>query len=336
MTFADRLIETWYARRLTALGAALWPVSVVFGALAALRRAMYRRGWLRSVRLGVPVVVVGNITVGGTGKTPLVAALALALTKRGYHPGIVSRGYGRGPDDGRPLLVAPGDDPYRVGDEPLLLARAGYQVVVANDRVAAGRALLASSPDCDVILADDGLQHYSLARNVEIVVVDAQRAFGNGRQLPAGPLREPVSRLDTVDAVVALVTEPMGAPSHLAGASTMTLVGEIFVRVNDPRVTASAANFAGEGIHALAGIGNPVRFFTQLAGMNIDAIAHPFPDHHRFVPSDLAIPGARAILMTEKDALKCADFADERCWFLPVAARIDDALVSLIEGKLRG
>ena len=336
MTFADRLIEAWYSPRPSLLGTALWPASLVFGAAVALRRALYRHGLVRSVRLSVPVVVIGNITVGGSGKTPLVAALASALARRGHHPGIVSRGYGRNAEGGAPLLVTPNDDPHRVGDEPLLLARAGYPVVVARDRVAAGRALLAAHPDCDVILSDDGLQHYRLARIVEIAVVDTARAFGNRRPLPAGPLREPVSRLEAVDAVVALMAAQGSSPSMLPGAYTMTFAGEIFVCVNDPLTTAKALTFAGEGVHALAGIGNPARFFAQLATMGINAIPHPFPDHHRFVPADLAIDGARAILMTEKDALKCEDFADERCWYLPVRACVDEALVTLIEGKLRG
>ncbi len=287
--------------------------------------------------LPVPVVIVGNITVGGSGKTPLVAALAQALGQRGFHPGIVSRGYGRDHDNGDPLPVDPDADPRRAGDEPLLLARAGYPVVVARDRVAAGRALLAWHPACDVILADDGLQHFRLRRDVEIVVVDAARALGNGWLLPAGPLREPASRLRAVDAVVVLAAEGAHAPlPELFGAFTMTLVGDRFVRVDDPLTTLPASALAREGVHALAGIGHPARFFAQLAAMGIAATPHPFPDHHRFVAGDLALPDAQAILMTEKDALKCETFADERCWYLPVRARIDEALVNLIEGKLRG
>ena len=337
MTLADRLVDAWYSRRTTLLAAMLLPLSLCFRATVALRRVGYRSGLLRSMALPVPVVVVGNITVGGSGKTPLVAALALALAQRGFHPGIVSRGYGRDKDDDNPLPVDPDADPRRTGDEPLLLARAGFPVVVARDRVAAGRALLALHPACDVILSDDGLQHYRLRRSVEIAVVDAGRALGNGWLLPAGPLREPASRLRAVDAVVVLAAE--GAPAslpELRGAFTMTLVGVRFVRVDDPLTTLPASAFAREGVHALAGIGHPARFFAQLAAMGIAATPHPFPDHHRFVPGDLALPDAQAILMTEKDALKCEMFADERCWYLPVRARIDEALVNLIEGKLRG
>lgn len=335
MTLADRLVAAWYSPRRGALAISLLPASLAFGAGTALRRALYRRGLLRSVRLPVPVVVVGNIAVGGSGKTPLVAALARALLERGFHPGIVSRGYGRAHDDGAPLLVAADDDPGKVGDEPLLLARTGVPVVVARDRVAAARELLVQYPACDVIIADDGLQHYRLARSVEIAVIDATRALSNRWLLPAGPLREPVGRLDAVDAVVALV-EPGEPSSKPAGAFAMTLVGEVFARVDDPRITAPASAFLGTGVHALAGIGHPDRFFAQLARMGIVARTHPFPDHHRFTPNDLAIADARAILMTEKDAVKCEPFAGERCWYLPVAARVDAALVALIEGKLRG
>jgi tetraacyldisaccharide 4'-kinase len=337
VTLADRLVDAWYSPRTTLTAALLLPLSLCFRVAVALRRAGYRTGLLRSVALPVPVVIVGNITVGGSGKTPLVAALAQALAQRGFHPGIVSRGYGRDRDDGQALPVGPDDDPHQVGDEPLLLARAGYPVVVARDRVAAGRALLARHPGCDVILADDGLQHYRLRRDVEVAVVDAACALGNGWLLPAGPLREPASRLRAVDAVVVLAAEPVRALlPQLRGAFTMTLVGDRFVRVDDPLTTLPAAAFVREGVHALAGIGHPARFFAQLAAMGIVAAPHPFGDHHRFVAGDLALPEAEAILMTEKDALKCEAFADERCWYLPVRARIDEALVNLIEGKLRG
>jgi tetraacyldisaccharide 4'-kinase len=332
----ERLVAAWYAPSLTALTALALPLSLLFRLAVGMRRFGYRIGWLRSVRLSVPVVVVGNITVGGSGKTPLVAALASALAERGFNPGIVSRGYGRDDEGGEPVAVGPDDDPRRVGDEPLLLARAGFPVVVARDRVAAGRTLLERNPRCDVILSDDGLQHYRLARRVEIAVVDAARGLGNRWMLPAGPLREPASRLDTVDAVVVLGAESDTPQSTRARTFAMRLVGDRFVRVDDPLTSAPAAVFARRGVHALAGIGHPARFFAQLKAMGIAATPHPFQDHHRFVAGDLAIAGAEAILMTEKDALKCETFADERCWYLPVQARIDEGLITLVEGKLRG
>jgi tetraacyldisaccharide 4'-kinase len=330
------LVADWYSPRPSALAIVLRPLSLAFGAGVALRRALYRAGLRKRVALPVPVVIVGNITVGGSGKTPLVAALGRALGERGFRPGVVSRGYGRDRVDDVPLLVDPHDDPQRVGDEPLLLARAGCVVAVARDRVAAGRALLARHPTCNVIIADDGLQHYRLERTVEIAVVDAARALGNGLLLPAGPLREPATRLDEVDAVVAFSTDPIRAAPARANAFTMTLSAGDFARVANPGTTAPASAFLGSDVHAVAGIGDPARFFAQLAALGIRAIAHPFPDHHRFSAADLAFAGARAVLMTEKDAVKCESFADERCWYLPVRAEVDDALVALVEKRIRG
>lgn len=336
MTPADRLVAMWYSPRPTPIAVLLWPLSLIFRAGVALRRTLYRVGILSPARLPVPVVVVGNITVGGSGKTPLVVALARALALRGFHPGIVSRGYGRNLDGDPPIAVVVDDDPTRVGDEPLLLARRGYPVVVARDRVAAVRELLARNPACDVILADDGLQHYRLPRRFEIAVVDAARALGNGWQLPAGPLREPESRLDEVDAVVTLRDGSGGVTPSTEREFTMTLTPETFARVGDPRVTRPVSSFAGAGVHAVAGIGNPARFFRQLEAMGISATTHAFPDHHRFRPADFAFADARSIVMTEKDAVKCEAFADERYWYLPVEARVDDVLVTLIEERLRG
>ena len=330
------LVDDWYSPRPSLRAVALRPFSALFGAVVALRRALYRSGVRHSVALRVPVVIVGNITAGGSGKTPLVAALVAALAQRGFHPGVVSRGYGRDRGDDAPIIVGARDDPRRVGDEPLLLARAGCTVAVARDRVAAGLALLAHDPACDVIVGDDGLQHYRLERNVEIAVVDAARGLGNGWLLPAGPLREPATRLDEVDAVVMRVAEGGRAPPLRPRAFAMTLVAGDFVRVGNERATAPASAFAGDGIHAVAGIGDPARFFAQLSAIGIRAVPHPFPDHHRFKAADLEFAGARAILMTEKDAVKCEAFADERCWYLPVRARVDDALVSLIEERIRG
>mgnify|MGYP006276843805 CR=1 FL=1 len=341
-SFEQRLVSAWYQPHLVPLTVALAPLSAVYAAVAALRRGLYRVGLFRAERLPVPVIVVGNLTAGGSGKTPLVAALARQLVARGWRPGIVSRGYGRVIDAGaehEPLLVSGTSDPGRVGDEPLLLARAGFPVAVARDRVAAGRALLEAHPECDVVLTDDGLQHYRLHRDVEVAVVDGERGLGNRRLLPAGPLREAPARLSGVDAVVVLVREKSTAfvPDRAwPEAWPMQLEGTAFHRVASPEITADASAFGGAGVHAIAGIGHPQRFFDSLRAMGIRSTNHAFPDHHRFVAADLAWPDAASILMTEKDAVKCAAFADERCWFLPVQARIDAALVTRIEEKLRG
>ncbi len=332
MSFADRLVGAWYAPRLTLLTAALTPLSVLFQAAVALRRALYRVGVLRAQRLPVPVVVIGNVTVGGSGKTPLTIALTRALRARDWRPGIVSRGYG-GAASG-PRAVEERSTADEVGDEPVLLARTGTPVWIGRDRVAAAKGLLDAHPECNVVVADDGLQHYAMARTVEIAVIDSSRGLGNGRMLPAGPLREPASRLDEVDAVVRLVRTPAARLS--ARESTMSLTGDAFVRINAPTIVASARSFRAAGVHAVAGIGNPERFFEHLRSLGIDARCHAFPDHHRFTAADLSFSDASAVLMTEKDAVKCLAFADDRCWALPVLAAIDDSLVALIEERLRG
>jgi tetraacyldisaccharide 4'-kinase len=335
MSIADRLVAAWYAPQLTLLTAALVPLSVVFASAVALRRTLYRGGLLGSERLAVPIVVVGNITVGGSGKTPLTIALAQALAERGWRPGIVSRGYGGA--DGSPRVVESGSTPDEVGDEPVLLARTGLPVWVGRNRSAAARSLLAAHRECNVIIADDGLQHYAMARTVEIAVVDAGRSLGNGFMLPAGPLREPASRLDEVDAVVRLMSTPGSPPTRIsARQSTMVFSGDSFVRVDAPAIVATAASFRKPGVHALAGIGNPQRFFDHLRSLGIDATCHAFPDHYRFTPADLALAEATAILMTEKDAVKCEGFADDRCWALPVSATVEPALLALVERGLRG
>src|SRR5437660_5101207 len=210
MPFADHLVATWYAPKPTLLARALWPFSVVFRMLVTIRRTFYRIGILRTHRLPVPVVVVGNVTVGGAGKTPLTLALAKALAERGRHPGIVSRGYGG--SNVTPRAVVPGDDPHVVGDEPLIYAREGLPVWIGRRRAAAAQALVAAHPNVDVVIADDGLQHYALARTMEIVVVDAAREVGNGMLLPAGPLREPATRLLETDTVVRLVSRDDAYP----------------------------------------------------------------------------------------------------------------------------
>jgi len=336
MSIASRLVDAWYAPRLTALTAPLVPAALAFGAIATARRALYRRGTLRVERLDRPVVVVGNITVGGSGKTPLAAGLGRALAERGWHPGIVSRGHGRA-NPGSPAQIVGADARAdTAGDEPVLLARAGFPVAVGADRVAAGRTLLATHPECDMIIADDGLQHYRLARDFEIVVIDATRGLGNRWRLPAGPMREPAARLDEVDAIVALVTAGGSAPWLAPNAWRMTLAGDTFVRVADRAQSQPASAFAGPGVHAVAGIGNPERFFTHLRTLGLSPAVHAFPDHHPFIPQELVLPGARAILMTEKDAVRCEAFADQRCWYLPVRAHIDPALVTRVEEALRG
>ena len=292
-------------------GGALLPLSLLFIIGAAARRLAYRCGLLRRSHPGVPVVVVGNITVGGAGKTPLVMWLARALAKRGLHVGIVSRGYRARQAGQSPRFVAAGADADQVGDEPLLLARrTGAPVVVASDR-AAGAALLAEH-GVQIILTDDGLQHYALVRDVEIAVVDGRRRFGNGRLLPAGPLREPISRLDVVDRVVINGGEARGSAEI-----RMDLRGDIAVHLISGE-TKALADIQAQRWHVVAGIGDPERFFAHVESYGLQLVRHPFPDHAGFTAIDFAFGDELPILMTEKDAVKCRSFADNRLWYLPV------------------
>ncbi len=276
--------------------------------------------------LPVAVVVVGNITAGGSGKTPLVLCLVDELRRRGRRPGVISRGYGGNADGVR--KVGDGDSPAEVGDEPLLIRRrAGCPVFVGRDRVAAGRALLAAHPECDVIICDDGLQHYRLARDVEIAVVD-RRGFQNGWPLPAGPLREPAARLRRVDAVVA-------NGWHGDAGFRMTLVGDRFALLAKVSRYATPGDLAGRRLHAVAGIGEPRRFFDHLTALGMRFAAHPFPDHHAYVAGDLAFDGD-AILTTEKDAVKFGTLATLPVWVLPVTAAVTPDLAQFILERIDG
>lgn len=313
-------------------GDARWllvPLSGLFRMLSGLRRRAYRRGLLSVTRLPVPVIVVGNITVGGTGKTPLVLWLVRALRSAGYRPGIVSRGYG-GRQRG-PLAVTAGSDPAEVGDEPLMLAQcAQAPVYVGRRRPAAARALLQAHPDTDVIVADDGLQHYALGRDLEIAVVDGVRRFGNGRLLPAGPLRESPRRLDTVDAVVV----NGGTMDWLEVASPiyqMRLEPVRLRRLGDPGDVRALDWLRGRRLNAVAGIGHPERFFAHLRELGAVVTPHPFPDHHVFRARDLP---AGTVVMTAKDAVKCAAFARADDWVLEVDAAVDPALKTRILDRL--
>lgn len=304
----------------------LLPLSFVFLLLISLRRTLYRAGVFASVRLPVPVIVVGNITAGGAGKTPLVLWLVDELMRRGRHPGVVSRGYGGSAADAR--KVSRGDTPNEVGDEPLLIRRrADCPVFVGRDRAAAGRALLAEHPECDLLICDDGLQHYRLARDVEIAVVD-RRGFWNGWLQPAGPLREPAARLRSVDAVVA---NGWGGEAGFR----MALVGDRFVPLGKVSHGDTPPDLAGKRLHAVAGIGEPQRFFDHLAALGLACETHPFPDHHAYSAADLDFEGD-AILTTEKDAVKFGALAKLPVWVLPVSATVTPDLAQFILEKIDG
>ncbi|MCB5186381.1 tetraacyldisaccharide 4'-kinase [Methylobacillus gramineus] len=323
--FSTWLVDQWYHNGPWQI--VLRPFSWLFGLLSLLRRQAYRLGVFKSHKLPVPVIVVGNISVGGTGKTPFVIWLVEQLQEQGWRPGIVSRGYG-----GSASHTQRVDDnslPQVVGDEPSLLAqRTGVPVFVGRKRARTARHLLRQFPLCNLIISDDGLQHYALQRDVEIVIVDGEREFGNAQLLPAGPLRESPARLTRVDAVVF----NGGAPA--AGAYLMQMAPGPFHNLQDPMQRVSVDAFAGKRIHAVAGIGNPQRFFNQLALMGLHVEPHSFPDHHEFTVTDLQFAVDDVILMTEKDAVKCVLFAQANWWFLPVSAVIDHALTDKIGSKL--
>jgi tetraacyldisaccharide 4'-kinase len=324
-----RLERHW--QRITPVSVLLLRASLILGAAVAARRYAYATSLLKSERLAVPVIVVGNITVGGTGKTPLVLWLASFLMQHGMRPGIVSRGYGSDAAQARPVPASA--DPARFGDEPVLLAqRSGCPVWIGTDRVAAARGLLAAAPFCDVILSDDGLQHRRLARDAELAVIDGARGLGNGLMLPAGPLREPASRLHEVDAVV--VNGPLQGGAESRSIIPMRLEGRQFHNVLNPDHVVGPEYFQRQRVHAIAGIGHPPRFFAQLNVLGLEFEARAFPDHHAYTPGDLAFAGGDAVVMTEKDAVKCAAFARETHWALRVDAVPDPELGGLILRKL--
>ena len=317
--------------RLTPVSLALLPLSLVFCALVLARRLLYRVGVLRSLRIPRPVIVVGNITVGGTGKTPLIIWLAEFLRQAGYAPGIVTRGY-RGKSPSWPLVVKAATPAGMAGDEAVLLARRGHCPVVAGpDRVESARQLMRLG--CDVILSDDGLQHYRLARDLEIAVIDGTRRFGNGLCLPAGPLREPVTRLKAVDLCVA---NGVALPGEVA----MRLEPDGFYSLQSAGTRVALQHFAGQPVHAVAGIGNPQRFFAMLQTLGLAVIPHPFPDHHVFQPGDLEFDDDRPVLLTEKDAVKCETFAKPNHWVLAVSARpgieVGEQILQCLKEKIRG
>lgn len=319
-----RIAQHW--QRDTLVSRALLPLSFVYCAATTLNRGLYRKNWRRSISFSVPVVVVGNITVGGTGKTPLVLWIARFLAAQGWRPGIVTRGY-RGRARRWPQTVTMYSDPALVGDEPVLLARRTHVPVVADpDRPRGVRQLLAH--ECDVVVSDDGLQHYRLRRDVEIAVLDGERGIGNGRCLPAGPLRELPSRLDEVDA---RVVNGAAAP----GAWTMKLAPTGFRSVRVPDRAAPLDAFRGRPVHAVAGIGNPARFFGSLRALGVNVIESAFPDHHRFREKDIEFGDDNPVIMTEKDAVKCRTFASDRMWYLAVDVEIDPGFGDWLQQRLR-
>lgn len=314
------LLRRWYGD--VAPGPVLRLLAWVNGGLVGLRRRLHARGWLRVQQMPVPVLVVGNLVAGGAGKTPLTIALARALARRGWKPGIASRGHGR---QGRaPTWARPDSDPAACGDEPLLIARqTGLPVAVDRDRAAAARRLLAVG--CTLVIADDGLQHLRLGRDLEIEVRDGERRLGNGRLIPAGPLREPAGR--AVDFRV------------INGGEAGPGEWRMDLRLGDaqplgPGEPRPLGLFEPGPVHAIAGIGHPGRFFRALRAAGLQVIEHAFPDHHRYQPRDLEFSPAAPRLMTEKDAVKCTGFSLADAWSVPAVAELPDGFVDAVHARL--
>jgi tetraacyldisaccharide 4'-kinase len=306
------LNRIWYDR--AAPPRWLLPLAVAYGAVIGARRYLYSARLRRSTRISAPVVVVGNLSVGGTGKTPLVCWLVERLTGLGLRPGVVTRGY-RG-SARRARLIAATDDPTAVGDESILLARrTGVPVAIGRDRPAASQLIV--NAGCNVVVSDDGLQHYALARDCEIVVIDGDRRFGNGWLLPAGPLREMPARMAAADAIVV-----NGGRTVLEGAFSMRLEAKSALSLIGHAAKA-LDEFAGRSVHAIAGIGNPERFFNMLRAHGIEVVGHPLPDHAQLRAADIAFADGRPVLMTEKDAVKCERIAGPLHWYVPVSACFD-------------
>lgn len=324
----SQLTARWYSEQPPP--PSLLPLAALFGRVAEARR---RRLSAAAETLPVPVIVVGNIAVGGTGKTPFTIWLVERLREWGWRPGIISRGHG-GRAPVYPFRVAADSSPAHSGDEPLMMMRRLLcPVYVGADRVAAARALLAAN-DADVLVSDDGLQHYRLARSLEICVVDGTRRLGNGALLPAGPLREPAQRLQETGLVV--VNGGRWQPESAASVVMQLQAAPARPLAGGPG--RSLGDFAGRRVHAVAGIGNPERFFGMLRSLGMEVVPHAFPDHHRFQRADLEFGDGAPVLMTEKDAVKCSRHADAQHWVVPVEARLspeDTGLVRKLTDALK-
>lgn len=319
------LTDIWYKDHF--IGVWLLPLSLIFSHIVRFRKFLYTKGILKSYTIPVPIIVIGNITVGGTGKTPLIIYLAEILKNSGFNPGIISRGYG-GLAQSWPQRVYNDSDPNQIGDEALLIAKqTNCPMAVGPSRVNAAN-MLVEQTDCNIILSDDGLQHYALRRDIEIAVIDGDRRFGNNYMLPAGPLREPIERLQHVNFTI------VNGEKHAAHEYSMQLVGDTLVNLISGEQKSLEA-FNGIDCHAIAGIGNPKRFFNLLKIAGLNCINHSFPDHYQFQQDDIEYADDKPVLMTEKDAVKCTTFAGLQHWFLPVKAipesHFSDKLLKLLK-----
>ena len=314
------MLKIWQKKNFLAY--LIWPLSLIYCAFIFLRRKLFQWHLLKTNYFSAPVIVVGNITVGGTGKTPVVIALARFLKEKGWRPGIVSRGYG-GKIKHFPYQVHQNSNAREVGDEPLLIVRhTDCPTVIDPNRSRGVRALLKRA-HCNLVISDDGLQHSSLGRNIEIIVVDGERRFGNNFCSPAGPLREPTSRLNSVDFVIS-------KENPLRHEFKLSLIPDHFYQLIQPKIKKTLDYFHGKTLHAVAGIGNPDQFFNSLRKLNLKIIEHPFPDHYLFKPHDFSYGSDAIIIMTEKDAVKCVGFVDARLWCLNTKTELDTNLLNTV------
>ncbi len=318
--------KIWYGKDDSLPVSILQPISVVYQWIISFRQWLYQKKILKIHTVSKPVIVVGNLTVGGTGKTPLVIALALWLKERGERPGIISRGYGK---KGKNLSLHVTEDSKAsdVGDEPLVIAhRTQCPVIVDANRVRGSQRLIQEF-NCTIIISDDGLQHTALARDVEILVIDGSRGFGNNHLLPAGPLREPANRAEKVDIIVSNGSEiPNGfCMNYEYGGITNLLNSSLALEKEN----------ASEEVFAFAGVGNPQRFFDELDKRGFKSRKHAFPDHYDFDPTDFAFTEKTSVIMTEKDAVKCHAFTQSNWWYLPITARLPSAFWECLELKLK-
>tara|TARA_R110002072_G_scaffold155883_3_gene306313 strand:- start:4425 stop:5429 length:1005 start_codon:yes stop_codon:yes gene_type:complete len=321
----ESIEHIWYSKH--PLGIVLLPISWIYSLIIMLRRLCYQSGLIAVNQIDVPVIIVGNISVGGTGKTPLVIWLADYFKKKGFNPGIISRGYG-GKLSGKSQQVRADSNPELVGDEPVLIAkRTNCPVAIAVQRRRAAEELIEYC-DCDLILCDDGMQHYSLGRDIEIAVIDGQRRFGNGHCLPAGPLREPINRLSSVDLVVS---------KYIAGRHEYKMeysYGDL-VSLIEPEQTIPISSLSGQSVHAISGIGNPDRYYSYLRNNKLHIINHEFPDHYPFTKNDVNFDDGLPVVMTEKDAVKCEAFATKNHWYLPISATLPDSFTYRLEALMK-
>ena len=316
-TISRWLLDIWYSDHF--IGALLTPISMFFLDFVKFRRWLYKVKLKKSTALSVPVVIIGNITVGGTGKTPLCIYLANLLKSEGYRVGIISRGYGSKKSAAK--MVSFDNNVAEIGDEAVLIYKqTNCPMAIGANRVEAARLLL-ENVSCDVILADDGLQHYALKRDIEIAVIDGERRFGNSACLPAGPLREPIERLNSVDFVV---VNGESMTDNTWYEWKMQLHGNVATNLKTGEIKL-LSEFKGLHCHAIAGIGNPQRFFSQLEKAGIlQRVDHSFPDHHVFHEKEVLFKNY-PVLMTEKDAVKCRKFVTQNHWVVPVTTQLPTA-----------